>query len=96
MMIIVSYDVRTSSPAGRKRLRKISKECSNFGSRVQYSVFECHLDPTQWTMLKLRLLTLFNAAEDSLRFYYLGANWRGGVEHHGAKPVADPDDAVLV
>jgi CRISPR-associated protein Cas2 len=95
MMIIVSYDVSTSSPAGKKRLRRISKECSNFGKRVQYSVFECHLDPTQWTMLKLSLLSLFNAAEDSLRFYYLGSNWRGGVEHHGAKPVADPDDALF-
>lgn len=95
MMIVVSYDVRTSSPAGRRRLRKISKECTNFGKRVQYSVFECHLDPTQWTMLKLRLLDLFDTEEDSLRFYYLGSNWRGDVEHHGAKPVADPDDALF-
>jgi CRISPR-associated protein Cas2 len=94
-MIVVSYDVRTSSPAGRRRLRRIAKQCSNFGKRVQYSVFECHLDPTQWTMLKLRLLELFDAGEDSLRFYYLGSNWRGEVEHHGAKQIADPEDALF-
>ena len=90
MLILVSYDL----PDDRRRTRLVNV-LEDFGVRVQYSVFECHLDPTQWTILKLRLLTLFNAAEDSLRFYYLGANWRGGVEHHGAKPVADPDDAVF-
>lgn len=95
MMIVVSYDVSTSSPAGKKRLRKIAKECTNFGKRVQYSVFECHLDPTQWAMLKIRLLGLFRDDEDSLRFYFLGSNWRGGVEHHGTKPVPDPDDALF-
>jgi len=95
MMIVVSYDVRTSSPAGRKRLRKIAKECTNFGQRVQYSVFECHLDPAQWTLLKLRLLALFDAKEDSLRFYYMGSSWRGSVEHHGAKLVTDPDEALF-
>jgi CRISPR-associated protein Cas2 len=95
MMIVVSYDVRTSTAAGRKRLRKIAKACTNFGRRVQFSVFECHLDPTQWAMLKIRLLGLFNEEEDSLRFYYLGANWRGVVEHHGTKAVADPDDALF-
>lgn len=95
MLIVVSYDVSTTSAAGRKRLRKIAKECLNFGSRVQYSVFECHLDTTQWMMLKLRLLGLFKAEEDSLRFYYLGSNWRGDVEHHGRKVVADPEDPLF-
>lgn len=91
MMIVVSYDVSTTSPAGRKRLRKIAKACTNFGQRVQNSVFECHLDPTQWAMLRLRLLDLFESGEDSLRFYYLGSNWRGDVEHHGTKGTSDPD-----
>lgn len=95
MMIVVSYDVRTSSAAGQKRLRKIAKACKNFGRRVQFSVFECHLDPAEWAMLKLRLLGMFNAEEDSLRFYYLGSNWRGSVEHHGAKAVPDPEDAIF-
>jgi CRISPR-associated protein Cas2 len=95
MMIVVSYDVSTTSARGRRRLRKIAKECTNFGTRVQNSVFECHLDPTQWTMLKLRLLDLFEAQEDSLRFYYMGSNWRGDVEHHGTKSVSSPDDALF-
>ncbi len=95
MLIVVSYDVSTTSAAGRKRLRKIAKECVNFGNRVQYSVFECHLDSTQWTMLKLRLLGLFKADEDSLRFYFLGSNWRGDVEHHGRKVASDPDDPLF-
>jgi CRISPR-associated protein Cas2 len=95
MMIVVSYDVRTTSAAGRKRLRRIAKECTNFGQRVQKSVFECHLDSDQWTMLKLRLLDLYRADEDSLRFYYLGSNWRGGVEHYGADSGRDPDDAIF-
>jgi CRISPR-associated protein Cas2 len=95
MMIVVSYDVSTVSAAGRRRLRRIAKACTNFGQRVQQSVFECHLDPTQWQMLKLRLLDLYNPGEDSLRFYFLGSNWRGGVEHHGAKRAADPDEALF-
>ena len=95
MLVVVSYDVNTTSPAGRKRLRRIAKTCLNFGRRVQFSVFECHVDPTQWMMLKLRLLGLFNADEDSLRFYYLGSNWRGDVEHHGNKAVSDPHDALF-
>ncbi|HUP58782.1 MAG TPA: CRISPR-associated endonuclease Cas2 [Thermoanaerobaculia bacterium] len=95
MMIVVSYDVSTTSAAGRKRLRKIAKECTNFGSRVQQSVFECHLDPTQWATLKLRLLGLFKAEEDSLRFYFMGSKWRGDVEHHGTKAVPEPDDPLF-
>lgn len=95
MMIVVSYDVRTTSPAGKKRLRKIAKACTNFGQRVQNSVFECQLDPTQWAMLRLRLLDLFEAEEDSLRFYYMGSNWRGDVEHHGTKTISDPNDPLF-
>lgn len=96
MMIVVSYDVSTSSEGGRRRLRKIAKACTNFGRRVQKSVFECHLDPTAWASLKLRLLDLYNPEKDSLRFYYMGANWRGGVEHHGAHPAPDPDEPLFV
>lgn len=96
MMIVVSYDVGTVTAAGRRRLRRIAKACTNFGQRVQQSVFECHLDPAQWTMLKLRLLDLYDPHEDSLRFYHLGSNWRGDVEHHGAKHSLDPDDPLVV
>lgn len=95
MMIVVSYDVSTTSAQGRKRLRKIAKECKDFGQRVQNSVFECHLDPTHWAMLRLRLLDLFDHDEDSLRFYYMGSNWRGDVEHHGTKGTDDPEAALF-
>jgi CRISPR-associated protein Cas2 len=95
MMIVVSYDVSTTSALGRKRLRKIARVCTDFGRRVQNSVFECHLDPTQWTMLRLRLLDLYSPHQDSLRFYYLGSSWRGDVEHHGARATEDPESALL-
>ncbi len=95
MLIVVSYDVSTSSDGGPKRLRRIAKECKNFGHRVQKSVFECELDPTQWATLKLRLLDIYEPGEDSLRFYYLGSNWRGDIEHHGAKPSIDPDALIV-
>ncbi len=95
MMVVVSYDVSTTSAAGRRRLRKIAKQCKNFGQRVQYSVFECHLDAAEWTVLKLRLLDLYDAEHDSLRFYYLGSKWRGEVEHHGSKKARDPQEALF-
>lgn len=95
-MIVVSYDVSTTSAKGQRRLRKIAKECQNFGRRVQNSVFECLLDPTQWSILKLRLLDTYDPQQDSLRFYYLGANWRGEIEHHGAKNVSDPDEPLFI
>ena len=89
MMVLVTYDVSTESQAGRRRLRRVAKACEDFGQRVQNSVFECEVDPAQWARLKLRLLDLIELSEDSLRFYYLGSNWKGRVEHHGAKPSLD-------
>jgi CRISPR-associated protein Cas2 len=96
MMVLVAYDVSTVTPAGRKRLTKVAKACLDFGQRVQNSVFECQVDPTQWTQLKLRLLDLYNAKEDSLRFYYLGANWQRRVEHHGTKEAVDLQGPLIV
>ena len=74
----------------------MAKACLDYGQRVQNSVFECDLDWTQWESLKLRLLEEFNEKEDSLRFYILGKNWRGKVEHHGTKPSVDLDRAIIV
>ena len=96
MMIVVSYDVATATTPGRKRLRRVAKECVNFGQRVQNSVFECVLDPEQWTTLKLRLLKEIDPAEDSLRFYFMGSNWKGHVEHHGVKESVDHDGPLVV
>lgn len=96
MMVLVSYDVATTSPAGRRRLRKIAKECCNFGQRVQFSVFECLVDPGQWKELRRRLLALYDPGHDSLRFYQLGSNWKSDVEHHGAKAVPSLDEPLLL
>jgi CRISPR-associated protein Cas2 len=96
MMVVVSYDVSTQTPEGKRRLRRAAKECLNFGQRVQNSVFECLIDPEKWASLKHRLLSLYKPEEDSLRFYFLGAKWRNRVEHHGIKKVKDPEGALLV
>ena len=96
MMVLVSYDVKTEDPAGRRRLRRIAKACQDFGQRVQYSVFECVVDPAQWARLRNRLLKEMDPDEDSLRFYFLGANWRRRVEHAGAKPAMDPDEPIII
>lgn len=95
MMVLVSYDVSTVQPAGRRRLRRVAKICLDYGQRVQNSVFECLVDPTQWARLKAQLLREFEPEEDSLRFYFLGSHWRSRVEHHGAKPSLDPEGLLL-
>ncbi len=96
MLVLVTYDVATTTRQGRKRLSKVAKACLDFGQRVQNSVFECQIDPTQWMTLKLRLLDLYNPNEDSLRFYYLGSNWHRRVEHHGTKAATDLEGPLIV
>lgn len=95
-MVLVSYDVSTVTAAGRRRLRRVARVCEDYGQRVQNSVFECLVDPTQLTLMKLRLQAEYDREEDSLRFYSLGANWRGRVEHLGAKPAVDPEGPLIV
>ncbi len=89
MMVLVSYDVSTLNASGKRRLRKVAKTCEGYGVRVQNSVFECDVDPALWAELKHELLELIDEEEDSLRFYFLGSNWRRRVEHHGAKACID-------
>jgi len=96
MMVLVSYDVMTSSKGGTTRLRRVAKECENYGMRVQCSVFECNLDPAQWTALKNKLIDIIDEEFDSLRFYCLGSNWRRRVEHVGAKKVVDTDGTLII
>jgi len=95
MMVVVSYDVNTETRAGRRRLRRVAKACTDFGQRIQNSVFECLVDPGQWARLKGRLIDECDASRDSLRFYYLGSNWRRRVEHHGAKETLDPEGPLI-
>lgn len=95
MLVVVSYDV-AQDEHGTSRLRRVAKICQGYGRRVQFSVFECLLDPEQWALLRSRLIQAIDANYDSLRFYFLGANWRNRVEHVGAKKVADPEDPMIV
>ena len=95
MLVLVTYDVRTDSPGGARRLRRIARACLDYGQRVQYSVFECEVDPAQWVSLRSRLIKEMDTRHDSLRFYTLGANWRRRVEHVGAKPSVDYDRALI-
>ena len=96
MMVLVTYDVSTVTPQGRKRLTKVAKACLDYGQRVQNSVFECQISPDQWTALRLRLTDLFNPKEDSLRFYFLGSNWQRRVQHHGTKPSVDLEGPLIM
>ncbi len=96
MMVLVSYDVSTIDNRGKARLRRVAKACLDYGQRVQNSVFECNVDPAQWVALRERLLEIFDPAEDSLRFYFLGSNWKRRVEHHGTKKVPDLDEPLVV
>jgi len=96
MMILVCYDVETVKPAGQKRLAKIARTCKNYGQRVQNSVFECSLSPGKWEVFKSKLLDIYKPEKDSLRFYYLGANWKRRVEHHGAKAGFDIEGTLIV
>lgn len=94
MMILVSYDVSTMTASGARRLRRIAKACQNYGQRVQYSVFEIEVSNAQWVTLKDQLVSLIDPESDSLRFYYMGQNWKHKVEHIGAKEAIDLQGAL--
>lgn len=96
MMVLISYDVSTLDAAGRTRLRKVARECQNHAQRVQNSVFEADLDYSAFLKLKDRLLKLIDSDKDSLRFYYLGNNWKRRVEHFGVKETYDPEGVIIV
>ncbi len=95
MMVLVSYDVRTTTKEGERRLRRIAKACLNHGQRVQFSVFEIEVEPAQWVSLQRQLTELIDPATDSLRVYHLGKNWRHRIEHIGAKPVLDLSNPLV-
>jgi CRISPR-associated protein Cas2 len=96
MMVLVTYDVNTESREGRRRLRRVAKACERRGQRVQFSVFECLIEPAQWVELRHRLMEEIEPEQDSLRFYFLGANWKHRVEHVGAKAAYDPQGPMVV
>ncbi len=96
MMVLITYDVNTEDSSGKTRLRKIAKQCVNYGQRVQNSVFECVLDPAQCKQLQHTLLSIMDAEKDSLRFYYLGSHYKTKIEHFGAKPSYEPDGVLMI
>ena len=96
MYVLVTYDVSTQDKAGRRRLRRIAKTCLDYGQRVQNSVFELLVDPTQWAQCKEKLMKEFKPEEDSLRFYFLGSSWKRKVEHHGTNPSIDLEGPLVI
>jgi CRISPR-associated protein Cas2 len=96
MLVVVAYDVNTEDPEGRRRLRRVAKVCEDCGQRVQNSVFECLVDAAKWTSVRADLIREIEEATDSLRFYFLGDNWKRRVEHVGAKPSYDPHGPLVI
>lgn len=96
MIILITYDVNTTTAAGRKRLTKIAKECVNYGQRVQNSVFECDLDAAMLVKVRKILLDIINETEDSLRIYNLGNKYAGKIEHYGIKETYDPEGDLIL
>ena len=96
MLILITYDVKTDTPAGKKRLSRIAKICCNYGQRVQNSVFECDLDPAQLVTVRSKLLDAMNESEDSLRLYFLGNKYEKKIEHHGCKESYDPEGVLIL
>lgn len=95
MMVLITYDVNTETAAGKKRLRKVAKQCLNYGQRVQNSVFECIIDPARLKLLQASIEEIIDEECDSVRYYFLGDEWRNRVEHVGAKPSIDLEGTLI-
>lgn len=95
MFVIISYDVETTSKEGKTRLRRVAKTLENNAQRVQNSVFEANLDYANFIKLKNKLLKIVDEKRDSLRFYYLGNNWKHRVEHFGIKEGYDSEGLLV-
>jgi CRISPR-associated protein Cas2 len=96
MLILICYDVNTETKAGRTRLRKIAKECINYGQRVQNSVFECHIDEANFRFIQEKMLQIIDSDLDSLRFYRLGNNYQNKIEHFGVDTSFDVTDTLII
>ncbi len=96
MLVLITYDVSTEDSKGKTRLRRVAKQCVNYGQRVQNSVFECILDPGQCKLLKAQLLEIVDVEKDSLRFYYLGNQYKDKVEHYGIKKTFEQEGVLIL
>ncbi len=95
MFVLITYDVNTQTSAGKTRLRRVAKECVNYGQRVQNSVFEINLEYGKFILLKDRLVKLIDSKVDNLRFYYLGNNWKKRIEQFGVEQKYDSEGVLL-
>lgn len=95
MLVLITYDVNTETDEGRKRLRKVARQCVNYGQRVQNSVFECNLDAAKFREVKAILDNIIDKDKDSLRYYNLGNHYKSKVEHVGAKPGFDVTETLI-
>ncbi len=95
ILVLITYDVNTTDDAGKTRLRKVAKQCVNYGQRVQNSVFECNLDAALCKQVQHTLQSIIDEEKDSLRFYYLGNNYKSKIEHFGAKQTYDAEDVLM-
>ena len=96
MMVLITYDVETITPSGEKRLRRVAKECQNYGQRVQNSVFECVLTEAQFVVLKNKIRGIIDEEKDSVRFYFLGNNWNRKIEDIGKKTSYDVTAELII
>ena len=96
MMVLITYDVETVTSSGAKRLRRVAKECQNYGQRVQNSVFECVLTEAQFTVLRNKILSIIEGEKDSVRYYFLGNNWNNKVEFVGKKTSFDVTSELII
>lgn len=96
MLVLITYDVNTEDSNGKSRLRRVAKQCVNYGQRVQNSVFECVLDSGQCKLLKAKLLDIIDEKKDSLRFYYLGNQYKSKIEHYGIKEAFEQEGVIIL
>jgi CRISPR-associated protein Cas2 len=96
MLILVTYDVSTVEPAGRRRLRRVAQACEDYGTRVQKSVFECQVGQKEWVQLRARLLREIKVEEDSLRFYFPDERAAQRTEHHGVDKPLDLSEPLIL
>lgn len=96
MLILITYDVKTSTPEGCRRLRRVARECVNYGHRVQASVFECVVDEAQFVILRSKLKSIIDESADSIRFYFMGNNWSGHIETIGLDRTLDINSPLIV
>lgn len=95
MLVLVTYDVCLDTPAGQKRLRRVARCCTNYGIRVQNSVFECIVDQSQFLQMRHDILREIDDSKDSIRFYRLGDKYAGKIEHYGAKPSLSMEEPLI-